>query len=77
MFDREIQPQPAAGEPGDKVARQTLLACSYCGTKYVLEISRFRPFCSQRCQQLDLRNWLTESYGLPYEDPTAPPDDPE
>jgi endogenous inhibitor of DNA gyrase (YacG/DUF329 family) len=25
------------------------------------------PFCSRRCQELDLSNWLTESYGLPYE----------
>jgi endogenous inhibitor of DNA gyrase (YacG/DUF329 family) len=25
------------------------------------------PFCSQRCKEIDLANWLTESYGLPYE----------
>lgn len=25
------------------------------------------PFCSQRCKELDLSNWLTESYGLAYE----------
>ncbi len=77
MFDREIQPQSPAGGPGNEVAKRTLLACSYCGTRYVLEFSRFRPFCSQRCQQMDLRNWLTESYGLPYEDPASPLDEAE
>lgn len=25
------------------------------------------PFCSKRCQQIDLGNWLTEGYGIPYE----------
>ena len=25
------------------------------------------PFCSRRCQQIDLGMWLTESYGIPYE----------
>ncbi len=44
-----------------------LLKCSYCTTEYSAEGSAFRPFCCERCQQLDLRNWLTESYGLPFE----------
>jgi uncharacterized protein len=26
---------------------------------------RVRPFCSERCQQLDLGRWLTESYRVP------------
>lgn len=25
------------------------------------------PFCSKRCQQVDLGMWLTEGYGIPYE----------
>jgi len=25
------------------------------------------PFCSENCRSNDLDNWLTESYGLPYE----------
>lgn len=29
--------------------------------------TQWLPFCSRRCQELDLSNWLTESYGLPYE----------
>jgi hypothetical protein len=26
-------------------------------------ISRFRPFCSERCRLIDVGAWATESYG--------------
>ena len=26
---------------------------------------KFRPFCSQRCRQVDLNRWLSESYRIP------------
>lgn len=45
----------------------TSMNCSYCGKPYAKERSNSVPFCSRRCQQLDLRNWLTESYGFPVE----------
>ena len=38
------------------------------------------PFCSNRCRQIDLGNWLTESYSLPYEGEGTPDrveDDPD
>jgi endogenous inhibitor of DNA gyrase (YacG/DUF329 family) len=25
----------------------------------------FKPFCSQRCRQVDLNRWLSESYRIP------------
>ena len=28
-----------------------------------------KPFCSQRCKQIDLGRWLDERYGMPYERP--------
>jgi uncharacterized protein len=34
----------------------------------------FRPFCSKRCQQLDLGKWLNESYAIPGEE-TIPAND--
>lgn len=42
--------------------------------------TRYRPFCSQRCQQRDLGQWLTENYRIAADsDPNAPdgalPDD--
>jgi uncharacterized protein len=27
--------------------------------------NRFRPFCSERCQTIDLGNWASESYKVP------------
>jgi endogenous inhibitor of DNA gyrase (YacG/DUF329 family) len=30
------------------------------------------PFCSERCRKIDLRRWLGEQYGLPYEAPEDP-----
>ena len=41
--------------------------CPICG-KTAAE--RFRPFCSQRCTDVDLNRWLTGSYTIP-----AEPDD--
>ena len=25
------------------------------------------PFCSERCRTIDLGNWLSEEYGVPWE----------
>ena len=45
-------------------ARQKIkdLKCPYCG-KAVQH--KYRPFCSQRCAQLDLGHWLNEDYRVP------------
>lgn len=45
--------------------------CPNCGkaVKWVAE-SRYRPFCSARCRQIDLGAWASESYRVP----TSPPD---
>ena len=40
--------------------------CSYCGKSIELSTAPL-PFCSVRCQQLDLANWLDEEYGLPWD----------
>lgn len=34
--------------------------------------NKYRPFCSERCRDIDLGRWLGESYRLPAEEP---PDD--
>lgn len=33
--------------------------------------SRYRPFCSERCRQIDLGAWASENYRVPAD---APPD---
>ena len=44
-----------------------ILQCSMCGKPYEPAIVTTRPFCSLRCQQIDLKNWFDESYSLPME----------
>jgi endogenous inhibitor of DNA gyrase (YacG/DUF329 family) len=36
--------------------------CPICSKPVVAE---FKPFCSNRCKQVDLNRWLTESYRVP------------
>ena len=42
--------------------------CAMCGKSYQVNDPKLVPFCSDRCQQVDLGNWLSEAYGLPWED---------
>ena len=41
--------------------------CPNCGEVFDYAGSPSRPFCSVRCQQIDLGRWLDEKYGVPYE----------
>ncbi|MBS7812962.1 DNA gyrase inhibitor YacG [Roseococcus pinisoli] len=34
------------------------------------------PFCSERCRQVDLGRWLTESYAVPAVDPEDQQEEP-
>ncbi len=42
--------------------------CPHCG-KYVIwdELSPWRPFCSKRCQLIDLGDWADEEKRIPSE----------
>ncbi|MBS0543762.1 MAG: DNA gyrase inhibitor YacG [Proteobacteria bacterium] len=45
--------------------------CPTCGKEVEWKTeNRFRPFCSERCKQIDLGAWASETYRVP----TAPPD---
>jgi|TARA_B110000438_G_C15590958_1_gene553810 endogenous inhibitor of DNA gyrase (YacG/DUF329 family) len=52
--------------------RVTADECPRCGKAVA---PRFRPFCSERCSDLDLAGWLTGKYRLPTEE-VADPNDP-
>lgn len=43
-----------------------VVKCPQCGApvRWVAE-NRFRPFCSERCKQIDLGAWASESYRVP------------
>lgn len=47
-----------------------MVDCPTCGKKVEwLEINRFRPFCSERCKQIDLGAWAEEKYAIPAVNP--------
>jgi len=43
------------------------ITCSICGKQFESESAAHMPFCSRRCQEIDLSRWLGEEYGFPME----------
>lgn len=39
--------------------------CPGCEKEFSYYESAFRPFCSERCKQIDLGHWFSESYRVP------------
>jgi uncharacterized protein len=49
------------------------IRCPYCKKETVYDPSNAsRPFCSERCQVLDLGAWADESYKVPVEESVSP-----
>ena len=44
--------------------------CPQCDTPFSYYESAFRPFCSDRCQKIDLGHWFQESYTVPSKEVT-------
>lgn len=40
------------------------MRCPLCRRETMWEDNDWRPFCSERCQVIDLGNWATESYRI-------------
>ena len=57
-----LRPQPKQSTQPDT---NTSRSCSICEQPFEPALSPCLPFCSIRCQQIDLRRWMTESYSLP------------
>ena len=59
--------------PEPSAPRSRLVTCPACGgpSLYAPE-NRWRPFCSERCAQIDLGAWASEAYRVP--DRPAVPD---
>jgi uncharacterized protein len=47
---------------GKGSAKESVKPCPICG-KPSVEASR--PFCSERCRDVDLNRWLSNSYAIP------------
>jgi endogenous inhibitor of DNA gyrase (YacG/DUF329 family) len=55
------------------VVEPKIVRCPACGGDSVYATSNaYRPFCSERCKNMDLGAWASESFRLPTE---APPDE--
>lgn len=49
-----------------KTEKPTIVSCPTCGLPVVWgEISSYRPFCSKRCQLIDLGEWADEEKRIP------------
>ncbi|MCG2585301.1 DNA gyrase inhibitor YacG [Massilia sp. TS11] len=47
------------------------VSCPTCGAKVEwTEAATYRPFCSERCKQIDLGAWAEEKYKIPGSAPT-------
>lgn len=58
-------------DPGGK---PRIVTCPCCGGESVYATSNpYRPFCSERCKNIDLGAWASESFRVPEE--TPPGDD--
>lgn len=54
----------------------TIVDCPTCGKKVEWGAnSPFRPFCSERCKQIDLGAWAEEKYAIPGKAPEDLDDD--
>lgn len=66
MSDHPDSPFPDTAAP-----RQVV--CPRCGGPSLYSTENpWRPFCSERCKQIDFGAWAAESFRVPTE---APPDD--
>ena len=49
------------------------VACPTCGKSITWSTeNRYRPFCSQRCREIDLGAWATEQYRVPEQGKPVP-----
>jgi endogenous inhibitor of DNA gyrase (YacG/DUF329 family) len=71
QHDRPVQTvtytNEAMATQSNGAPKLTPMKCSTCGANFFLQLSPTPPFCSTRCQQIDLGRWLDESIGVPFE----------
>lgn len=64
----------AAGKTAPEASLK--VKCPQCARPTVYQGNPWRPFCSERCQLIDLGQWAEGKYALPGED-AAPSEDGE
>ena len=64
-------PQNSGGNDKHAPAGRTV-PCPTCGGKSLYSpANAYRPFCSERCKQVDLGAWASEDFRMPAEAPPA------
>lgn len=59
----------------DRPTDERWVSCPNCkGRSLYAPANPYRPFCSERCKNIDFGAWASESFTLP--DPTPPDDQP-
>jgi len=43
------------------------IKCPICKKQFEYTSSKWRPFCSERCRDVDLGRWINGSYSVPSE----------
>jgi len=57
----------------DKPASRPTVACPTCSARSPWSADNpWRPFCSERCKNVDLGAWANDEYKLPVETPPDP-----
>ncbi|MCK0509500.1 DNA gyrase inhibitor YacG [Aromatoleum anaerobium] len=60
------------------MAKVRIVSCPQCGAKVKWSADNpFRPFCSERCKQIDLGAWASENYRVPASTPPDNDDPPD
>lgn len=75
MFENDCngrQRLPGERDSEQQHSQNQPFKCSLCGKRFDHMVSKSMPFCSVRCQQIDLGNWLNEDYGFPVESGELP-----
>ncbi len=67
VSDQDMNEDPSEIDKTERLEKVRVSAakCVRCGQPVQ---ARFRPFCSQRCQEADLGAWVTESYRVETDD---------
>ena len=62
----------STGSPASAVPEKWVVCPTCKGESLYAASNRYRPFCSERCKNIDLGAWASESFAVPAE---APPED--
>lgn len=72
-MDKTADMPPNAPQPAKPSSAGPTVRCPTCsGPSLFAPANRFRPFCSERCRQIDLGAWANEEFRVPA---PMPPED--